>query len=209
MKNNILLTALLASLILYMYSCAGSTPPEYVANYTFSIEKAENNIGNYTTNGMTYSDSCIELTFYPRIEIIKFSIINKLEDSISIIWDDAQYIDVNKGTDKLRHSNIWGIDNNLHQNPTVIHGNKERSDALFRISKVKNPDNPYDIFSNEPLFPKYIYTDNKDELTQKAKFYKGKTFQILLPFQINDIKNNYLFTIRIDDVSVEAYKNEY
>ena len=64
----------------------------------------------------------------------------------------------------------------------------------------------YGGWSENPLFPNTQMGGDPQALLNNAKNFVGKTFQILLPIQIEDVTNDYIFTFKINDVKLAEKK---
>lgn len=142
-----------------------------------------------------------------------FSIENKTNDSIRIIWDEASFIDWNgKGT-QVVHSGIEAEQRNQPQAPTVI-------PIGTKIDEYAYPKNRFEydsqedleflgatghwrmnsIFLDEEKLAGSHYSSEEAYIKEMGEQFINKTYKVLLPLQINGVTYDYLFIFKINDV---------
>lgn len=136
---------------------------------------------NETKN--SYEDDFIKIIWLPALTEFGFTLENKSDNSIKIIWDEAVYIDEDNSSLKVIHSGVKYVDGEKAQPLTVIAKKTKINDLVTPVDNIY-----YDSYSGGwyklPLFS-----------VQKSA---GKTVKILLPIQIQETINEYIFSFKID-----------
>jgi len=144
-----------------------------------------------------YEDSLIKITWIPMTSQFGFSLLNKTNHSIKIIWDEAVYVNEKGLSQKVFHSGVKYVDKNNAQPPTVIVKNATVEDLIVPTDNVYYVSGKYGGWRTKPLLQNSAMTS--EELDQITKDYIGKNLQILLPLEIEGEINEYLFTFKIED----------
>jgi len=145
-----------------------------------------------------------------------FILENKSDYSIKIIWDDAAYVNTKGASGRVIHSGIKFPTRNYPQPHTVVAKKTHLDDFLIPVENIYLRYLGFDIKPEEeeivlinskgqgyfnwnvkPIFP--FYAIRKKQLEHLTKQYIGKTVQILLPLQIQETVNDYIFTFDISD----------
>ncbi len=151
-------------------------------------------------NKYVFEDEMVKILWVPTPDAIHFSLVNKTTHSIKIVWDEAAYVDVNGSSHRVMHSGVKFVDMNSPQPPTIVVRNGSIEDLVFPTDNVYYSSGAYGGWTQVPLFPTSGYT--VEELRTKAEPYKNRKFQVLLPLQIEDIVNEYIFIFGINDVVI-------
>lgn len=144
---------------------------------------------NETKN--SYEDDFIKIIWLPALTEFSFTLENKSDNSIKIIWDEAVYIDEDNSSRKVIHSGVKYIDGEKAQPPTVIAKKTKINDLVTPV------DNFYYVsggWGNLSLFS-----------VQKSA---GKTVKILLPIQIQETINEYIFSFKINHTRINTADNK-
>ena len=128
----------------------------------------------------SYEDNILSFVILGLSDRFSFSLLNKSQYSLKILWDDASFVDTEGSTSKIIHSGINFSECEKPQTPTTI----------IRGASVE-----------EDIIPtRYIYKDIK----WKVKSYYpsesqvgDKQVQIMLPIQIQGVTNEYVFKFNI------------
>ena len=179
----------------------------YEANYQIELQSVEcqqikkeqfvdGKITTLQENGITkfgYADDFISIVWLPLNTQFSFSLINKSNYSIKIVWDEATYVSENGISQKVLHKGVRYVDRNSSQPMTTVVKGTEISDVIM-------PTNHIDYSSNGwkeiPLFK------TKANTTTELREVVGKEVKILLPIKIEDMTNEYLFSFKIKDVYI-------
>jgi len=149
-----------------------------------------------------FEDDMVGIIWSPTSSQISFILTNKTDHSIRIIWDEAAYVDVPGESHRVMHSGVKYIDRNNPQPPSVIVRKGSLSDFVVPTDRVVYVSGRYGGWKTLPLFPNK--SQHPSILEENALFYKDKTVQLLLPLQIEDVINDYIFTFKVNDVRIEA-----
>lgn len=195
----ILLASMLTSCVTYQgYYNVGLQEVERPKNATERF--GESKIINFEEEGKTkysYEDELIKIVWLPLSTQFAFTLLNKSDNSIKIIWDEAVYVDVNGSSGRVMHSGIKYIDRSNPQPPTVVVKKAKVDDIVVPTGNVYYMSAQYGGWTTLPLFPNQASTqENLNFLTQQ---YVGKTVKILLPLQIQETINEYIFSFKVDN----------
>ena len=139
---------------------------------------------NETKN--SYEDDFIKIIWLPALTEFSFTLENKSDNSIKIIWDEAVYIDEDNSSRKVMRSGV-----------KVIAKKTKINDLVIPVDNIYY-DNPSKYYSGgwriRPLFS-----------VQKSA---GKTVKILLPIQIQETINEYIFSFKINHTRINIADNK-
>lgn len=160
----------------------------------------ESKIINFEDEGTTkyrYEDDMIEIIWLPLSTQFAFSLKNKTDHSIRIIWDEAVYVDQNGSSGRVMHSGIKYIDRSNPQPPTVVVKNANIDDMILPTDNVYYVSGKYGGWRTKPLFPNRAAS--QEELNKLTQEYIGKEVKVLLPLEIQETINEYIFTFKVED----------
>jgi hypothetical protein len=202
----------------------------WIASYSFSLakverpEKATQRYGSQKFDTLStgkysfyFEDDMIRALWTVSTGNISFSIQNKTDHSIKVPWDEAAFIDEFGSSHRVMHSGIKYNDKQQPQAPSIIARRASIEDLVFPTDYVnwkegsrytagkweEKPFFPNLDFQSELLPGKYSTFAQFD---QAVKSKSGKTVQVLLPLQIEDVINDYIFTFKVDSVSTSMEK---
>jgi hypothetical protein len=147
-------------------------------------------------------DEMVKIVWVPTSSQISFILTNKTDHSIKIVWDEAAFVDENGMSHRVTHSGVKYIDRNNPQPPSVVVRKGTIMDFLIPSDYVYFESGEYGGWKVLPLFPEYGTTAEK--LKAEAEKYIGKTIQVLLPLQIEDVVNEYIFIFKVSNVEVKS-----
>lgn len=154
----------------------------------------EEGVDNYV-----FEDEMVKIIWVPQRSQFSFKLDNKSSNSIKIIWDEAVYVDANGTSQRVMHSGVKYTDRNSSQPPTVIVRGGSINDLLLPTDNVYYVSGQYGGWNTRSLFPSSGKT--LDDIKLKASIYKNKEVQILLPLQIEDVINEYIFVFKINNIN--------
>jgi hypothetical protein len=199
----------------------------YMAVYSFSLqeverpEKADQRYGSKTIDILNndkkykfyFEDEMMRISWDVNVMSISFSLQNKTEHSIKIPWDEAAYVDENGRSHRVLHGGVKYSDRGQPMPPSVITRMSIFEDTVFPADYIDwNKGSGYSAgnWSKKSLFSptldiicklsKGVYWSFED-FDKAAKSNIGKTFQVLIPVQIENTVNEYIFIFKIEDVS--------
>jgi len=192
------------------------------ANYDISLNSVERTAGTDKIYGeqrievvpeegvsaFSFEDEIARIKWRPAPDDIGFVVDNKADHPMKIIWDESRFIDEKGVSHRLIHSGIGYEERNESHPPTVIDARGTLKDFVH----------PADYFKREELGDGKSYKQlsywkrvsflptqvkgKKEELRTKAEPLVGKTFQVVLALQIGDVRNDYVYTFKINKVDV-------
>jgi len=139
---------------------------------------------------------------------VVFTVNNKTDGPVKIVWDEARFMDEKGRSHRLIHSGIGYEESNLPQLPTVIAGGMNLQDFIHPLDYFQwieihgmRSDNQQGYWDRAPFLPTKI-KGSAEELRVKAEAVVGKTFQVTLPLEISSVRTDYLSTFRITNVDI-------
>ena len=146
---------------------------------------------NETKN--SYEDDFIKIIWLPALTKFSFTLENKSDNSIKIIWDEAVYIDEDSTSHRVIHSGVQYVDKEKAQPLTVI----------VKKTKINDLVAPVDyIYYVNPS--KYSSGGWRDLPLFSAEKSDGKTVKILLPIQMQETINEYIFSFKINHTRINT-----
>jgi len=160
----------------------------------------ESKIVNFEEEGKTkysYEDDMIKIVWLPLSTQFRFTLKNKTEHSIKIIWDEAVYVNQNGSSGRVMHTGVKYIDRNNTQPPTVIVKNANIDDIIVPTDNVYYISGKWGGWRTKPMFVNKAST--QEELNTLTQQNIGKEVRILLPLKIQETINEYIFTFKVED----------
>jgi hypothetical protein len=158
----------------------------YPAVYSFSLLKPHPN------PKLVYDDPFVSVAFDISKRQIGFILVNKTSEPIKIDWNQVSYIDIQKNSHKVMHKGVKYINRDETQSPSIIPPTARLEDLVFPTDYLTYTSGEYGGWDEEPMFPE----------GPKAGAYKGQSFSVFMPMQVNGVVKNYLFTFHIDNVEM-------
>jgi hypothetical protein len=150
-----------------------------------------------------FADSLVSIKWGFGEKDISFTLENKTNHTILIKWNNSAIVDLNGESQRIIHSGIKYSEMNNSLPPTVVVRKGKISDSLTPTNRIHYREGYYGHYISRspewvtlPLInpPKY-YTI--DELKEQATSLVGKTYQVLLPLEIEGVQNDYVFIFKI------------
>jgi hypothetical protein len=158
----------------------------------------------------SFEDEMVKIIWLPTASSVNFILENKTNHSIKITWDEAAFVDAEGQSHRVIHSGVKYADVSNPQPPSVIIRNSIITDSIIPADNVYY--SASGGWNEKPIFPiKNITGYNPDavqSLEQATKSYVGKTYEVLLPLQIENTVNEYLFTFQVNDVKVQKVSSK-
>jgi len=203
----------------YSFSLKGARPEETKQKYG---EGTITSIGG--GRKWIYEDGLMRLSFlFPEEGItgINFSMENKTDHSIKILWNEAAYLDEDNSSHRVIRHGVNYSEKDQPQPPSIIIPQSKLEDIVHPTDYVEWGDvlgQPK--WREKPLLPTGAATmwnskwaefpANREEALKEqekrndeAKKIKGKKIGILLPLQAGGVINEYIFTFEITDIRIE------
>lgn len=200
----------------------------YSASYNmslFKVERPEKATQRYgaqkvdTLSGgskykFSFEDNLVKILWLAGSRNIAFSLENKTDHSIKIPWDEAAFVDERGRSHRVMHAGVKYNDREKPQAPSIVVRKGTLEDIVFPTDYVRwQEGSRYTSgrWDEDPLLLDFDYhgTYLKGTYPTFASFDSavksniGKTYQVLLPLQIEDVINDYIFTFRVESVSTK------
>ena len=147
-------------------------------------------------------DQLIKIIWLSPERRLPFVLTNKSEQRISLLWEEAAFIDVLHQNHRVIHAGLRAGNSEDSQLPSTVSSNNQLADFLAPAETA-----PLGRSSNTspPLFPctKGEYCDQALALAQK-----GLTYQVLLPLQAGSDTFRYLFTFQVTSVEFRCDRED-
>jgi len=158
-----------------------------------------------------FEDDLVKVLWSVSSDEIAFTVQNKTDHSIKIPWDDAAFIDENGSSHRVMHSGIKYNDRQQAQAPSIVVRKASLEDIVFPTDYVSWEEGgryTSGKWKQRSFYPDYDYQNiyrshefnSFEEFDKAVKSKVGKTFQVLLPLQIEDVINDYIFSFKVDSV---------
>ena len=131
-----------------------------------------------------YSDNVIDILIFSSDKEFYFSLRNVSDNSIKVVWDEAVFADIDGSISKVIHSGTKYSEKDNNQQPsTIIKGAK--------LDDVVIPTNNLVYFESlHEWFKKSLYQ-------QADKYGSNQTIRLMIPIQIKETINEYIFEFNI------------
>ncbi|MCF8363445.1 MAG: hypothetical protein K9G70_12575 [Prolixibacteraceae bacterium] len=146
---------------------------------------------------ISYEDELIKIVWLPLTTQFSFNLKNKTDHSIKIIWDEAVYVNENGSSGRVMHAGVKYTDRNNPQPPTIVVKNANIDDIIVPTDNIYYVSGQYGGWRTKPLLPNKANTE--EELNTLTQNYIDKTVQVVLPIEIEDTVNEYIFKFKVDD----------
>lgn len=153
-----------------------------------------------------FKDEMIEIFWELSPKKIEFILTNKTEHTVRIIWDESAFVDEFGMSHRLVHGEILKIDKNRFIPPSVIVRQGRFKTFVYPADYIGDsqsglkPILPYKLSSQDVSVFEDSESTNRNKFFDNAKSKVGKTLQVLLPLEIEGIKNDYIFIFKINSV---------
>jgi len=156
----------------------------------------------YHTDSLGIKKYCFENDFVkiiwsPSAYGVGFTIDNKTDSSVTVLWDDAAYVNEVGSRYHVIHSGIRFINKRDLQSPTVIPKNGTLDDLVFPLDYIYGDMDGG--WYEAPLWPDA--SGSLGKLKSQSRAFFGKSFQVVLPLSVHDVVNEYTFTFFIRSAS--------
>jgi len=155
-----------------------------------------------------FEDEMVRIKWFPRPDDIIFVVNNKVDRPERIVWDEAKFIDEKGISHRLIHSGIGYEERNDSQPPTVVAARGAIEDFVYPADYFqweegggRRSSKQQGYWRRTSFLPTQI-KGTAEELRAKAEPFTGKTFQVILALQDDDVPNNYICTFKINNVDV-------
>jgi hypothetical protein len=155
-----------------------------------------------------FEDEMVRIKWRPTPYGAVFVVNNKVDRPVRIVWDEARFIDEKGVSHRLIHSGIAYEERNDPQRPTIVFGRGTIEDFVYPADYFqweeggsRRSSKQQGYWRRASFMPTQI-KGTAEELRMKAEPFIGKTFQVKLALQIDDVPNDYVCTFKINKVDV-------
>lgn len=223
---------LIASGIAVVSACAGRMPPHqqlYAARYGASLVEVTRQPATKQRYGATtlitatdssrylFEDGLIAVRIGTLYNAIRINVRNKTDQSIKLVWDEASFIDVDGTLSRVMHIGVKYADRNSSQPTTMIPAQQRLADDIFPTNRVffraasgKLPAAYQNGALLRPTFAGVVVQAGEpvpaapDSFTTAVRSRVGHRFAVLIPLEVDGVKNEYTFWFKVDDATVKA-----
>jgi hypothetical protein len=160
-----------------------------------------------------FEDGLVRVQWAFRSNQMAFSLENKGEQPIQIPWNEAAFVDESGRSHRVMHASVKFADREKPQPPSVVAPEQLLEDIVAPadyVRRVKATRSTPGRWEEKSLLPDFDVHSSalKGEYATFADFETaakstvGKTIEILLPLEVGDVVNNYLFVFRIESAEV-------
>lgn len=189
----------------------------YLANYDIELVKTEppkKSVKDSITSSIDskFEDKKISITWQPTVLGFNFTLENKSDHSIKIVWDESVFVDEGGISHKIIHSGVKYNERNDSHPPTVIVKGGKLEDMVYPVDYVRWKEGYYSRYysrsgewDESPILPASEYggSSERQKLLDQANSYIGKKLQVLLSIEYEGVSNEYLFTLEVKGVEVK------
>lgn len=133
-----------------------------------------------------YEDNTIDIELHVIYNKIFFTLKNKSNQSLKIIWDEGVYVDENGSTSGIVHGDVKYINKEKEQTSTTIIRGSNLNDVIIPIRNI--------------YWDEYLNIWRIKSLEPNVEWDETRQIKIMLPIQIKGVTNEYVF---IFDVYLE------
>ena len=150
--------------------------------------------GKIDSLNSTYEDSLIKINWQYAVSQIGFDLLNKTDESIKVLWDDAAFISVKNESSRVFHKGVKYIDRENSQAPTSIYKGTSLSDLISPTTYTTYMSGTYGGWISRPLYntPTAIWSSKVEYKPELL----GQTLKVVLPLKKEDTTLEYLFVFK-------------
>ena len=171
---------------------SGDDDGNFMATLT-KVEKPSNSAvryGNTTTvteqniTKFSYVDNFIDILIFANKTQFNFILKNVSDNTIKVVWNEAVFVDIDGSTSKIMHSGIKYSQREGDQPASTI----------IKGAKLEDIAAPTDRVYFSDVLSEWI----SKSLYENADVRKeGQTIKLMLPIQVKDVVNEYIFEFEI------------
>lgn len=139
-----------------------------------------------------YNDDYIDILIYADNQKFNFSLKNISSNTLKLIWNEAVFIDSSGKSSKVMHVGTKYSQKDAEQPASVIIKNASLDDTVVPTTNVRYSDTLKD-WVIDPMYPR----ETRGSINSKEATRPMYSVKLMLPIQIKDITNEYIFTFNI------------
>jgi hypothetical protein len=157
---------------------------------------------------MYFEDDLVKVSWYADSRNILFLVENKTDYSIKIPWDEAAFVDINGMSHRVMHSGVKYVDRSQPQAPSIIVRKGKLEDNIVPTDYVYQDEGTWrekPLLVDKESHNKYSLGAFKTFSDFQATVNENidKEYQVLLPLEIENTINDYIFSFKILNVVTE------
>jgi hypothetical protein len=169
---------------------------EKIMQSLFRYRLAYRLVAPAVSDTLQFRDTTIAVSFTVDDQSIQMRLTNLRDHEVKVLWDQAQFTDVNMQTSRLMHSGVHFQDRNNPIPDQVVPPRAAVQEGVFPINRVFFSQQKK-AYETKPLFP----VD-----TEAGAHLKGKTVNMFIPMEVDRAIIPYNFKFEITDSVKEAVK---
>ena len=178
-------------LAMILQSCLVSNPENNLNLVLDSVEHESEG----TFGGMSFSDSLINIKFTLSYQSLGFTLQNKTNKSLKIIWDESAYINEKGESKRVIHEGVKLIDRSQSQPSTTVIRGSVISDSVVPSDNIHYMSGQYGGWQTRPLFDTFAFGTLEQQ--KKLANIRGKQISLMIPIAYEGRTREYLFTFNI------------
>lgn len=193
-------TFILGLVVVAAAGCARTVKGEYVVGLA-SVERPPAAVAAYGeqrvfrtgegTETYYFDDDMVEVQWTVGEDNFHVTLTNKTEKRLSIVWDEAEYVDENGAVGGVIHSGVLLSDLDKPQEPTPIAPGKKTDQQLIPKSKIYFDSGVYATWRQHPLLP---------PPSGDASANVGKRVSVRLPMALDGVVTTYVFLFEVNGI---------
>jgi hypothetical protein len=148
---------------------------------------------------LSFEDKIIQISWKVPGETFDFSLANKTDDTLRIIWNDAVFINHKGRSSKVIHYGVNYINKNTFQPDSVIIKHSTLTDGIMPTSNI---DYFVDHWRIDEILQSAGYRPS--DFRKFGEETVGKNLVVYLPISEKNKKIEYVFTFKIDDFKFDG-----
>lgn len=164
-----------------------------------------------------FEDSLISSFLWLSSEEVNFRIFNKSDHTMKLIWDDAAFIETDNSASRVMHLGVKYSERNESMPASIIprHGKiEDLATPTNRISWSEGNEFRSGSWKDDEIFvpgTKVLTGDSSGVPHQLVDMYKvaaqkhiGEKVGLILPLEIEGVKNEYTFWFQVQKVEIDT-----
>jgi hypothetical protein len=162
-------------------------------DYDYGLEKIKAGDAEKTAErNLQFEDDRIHVTWTPTYDRVGFTLENKTDSSISIIWNKASFVGPRGTSQGVMHQGVKYADRNKSLPPTNIPANARTEDIVVPANNVRW-ESPTEYSSGGWRVDPYLSREAEGD----------QTFRVILPIKYDDQTKRYSFYFNASQVDPE------
>ena len=183
---------LILIIIVAMQSCM--MPPTGQNALSLELESVEHEGEGYH-GGTAYQDSLIMIRWEYSTTSLGFTLQNRSNKTIKVLWEEASFIDEKGQSNRIMHNGVKYIDRSQSQPASTVMRGATLTDEIVPVNKAVFVSGQYGGWVTRPIFE-----TNAWSATETAKMYdaiRGKKVAVLLPIVSEGRTREFIFNFVI------------